>query len=137
MNERDREGLLKIVRDALIANDTARLALLDMQARLRTHGARYEGPVGEPRLVTDEKLREILQRERVPYAEGADRPRLTTPESSPPSEAAVFDPETKRQRIRDNVCFRLEHGRELLPDHGGHLPDFTLDPDEAEPGKPL
>lgn len=113
MNERDREGLLKIIRDALIANDTARRALLDIQARLRTHGARYEGPVGEPRMVA----------------------------GSVHGERELLDPEGKRQRIRDNVRFRLEHGNELLRNYDGHLSDFTLDPDfqdpEFEAGKPL
>lgn len=108
MNREERDAVFGIVEGALIAINSARIALLDLQVRLRAHkvieGAlkpRYEGPAGEPRL--------------------------------------VFDPEAKRQRIRDNVIYRLEHGSELLPDHGGHLPDFTLDLEdpEPEPGKPL
>lgn len=107
MNREERDAVLGVVDGALIAINSARFALLDLQARLRAH--------------------------RV--TEGALKPRY---EDLGPTRL-VFDPEAKRKMIRDNVSYRLEHGSELLPDHGGHLPDFTLDLDDPapEPGKPL
>jgi hypothetical protein len=124
MNERERNRLLDALGKAQVALETARMQVRDLQVQLGDKPVRYRGPAGEPRMT------------------GAWPPLdYSAPSRWPDTSSMVFDPETKRQRIRDNVRFRLEHGSELLPDHGGHLSDFTLDPDfqeaEVEPGKPL